>query len=76
MESDSCHCGVVVFEKGDLDELGLCLLCAGSGHEWTCACLDCSAYREELDAGASPADALAKALSIEGALHLTSAAAR
>ena len=58
----SCRCGLVVLASDELDELGICLVCAGSGHEWECACVECGSYREGCDRGIEPTEALAEAL--------------
>lgn len=60
--SESCPCGLVVLTSADLDELGLCVVCAGSGHEWECACVECGSYRDGSDRGLEPTEALAEAL--------------
>lgn len=62
MDHDACRCGLVVFDPAELDPWGACIVCAGSGHEWGCACLACSVYVVEVDAGADLGDALTVAL--------------
>ena len=62
METHACTCGLIVVVVDDLDEVGLCVVCAGSGHEGECACLECAVYREGADAGTEPGEALAAAL--------------
>ena len=58
----NCSCGLVVIAPHDLDEVGLCVVCAGSGHDWGCACFECAVYIEESDAGAFPTEALERVL--------------
>ena len=62
MEPMYCHCGMVVFEPADLDEVGLCVVCTGSGHDFDCSCVECWVYRERSDLGDDPGAALEAAL--------------
>ncbi len=60
--AESCQCGMVVISSDELEELGLCVVCAGSGHEWACACTECWGYFEGSDRGIEPSEALAESL--------------
>jgi hypothetical protein len=62
MQGSACQCGMIVFEPGELDEAGLCLFCAGAGHECGCACVECELYLIELDRSGEPGPALEAAL--------------
>lgn len=62
MEPMGCHCGIVVFDAAGLDEAGLCVVCAGSGHDFDCACVECWTYRERSDLGDDPGAALEAAI--------------
>ncbi|MBA2522675.1 MAG: hypothetical protein H0V25_05005 [Solirubrobacterales bacterium] len=69
MDEKGCTCGLLVFEAGDLDEVGSCVVCAGSGHDWGCGCVECAVYWEGAVAGEYPTVALERALADEvGAL--------
>jgi hypothetical protein len=66
METLSCHCGIVVFEADALDETGLCVVCAGTGHDFGCACVECWVYLERCDLGDDPGTALEAAIRSAG----------
>ncbi len=57
---------MIVFEPAELDGEGLCLFCAGTGHEWGCACMECEVYLVELDSAGEPGAALEAALRSAG----------